>query len=284
MENRFLQLVPLVLFTAMAIIAAGLMIGVGWMLLANIYLTGMDRYLLLITALTGMGIIISLFHLGRKERLLRAILGIRHSWLSKEVLFAGFFTVTTGGVFILMNTGQGSNLIDLTIAAALISAMIMTWTIGMVYNLSGRFTWEGLPYAAAPLVTAFLLGSYWIIFFTKPNAWFESIFFIWWLLDYMMALSRAVTFRKLMMSKHRFEFPHLIFLTRVGHMARLILSFFLMMAILFLSRGIVLFFIIGSIILDRLCFYTGTVGISPKAEIAFHKAERMKEAVNARIK
>lgn len=280
MENRFLQLVPLVLFTGMATVAAGLMMGMSSLLLVGIYWSGVERYLLLTAALSGVGIIISLFHLGRKERLLRAILGIRHSWLSREVIFAGLFTIFTVGVFILVNTGQGANLIDLAAAAAVIAAVIMAWTIGMVYNLSGRFTWAGLPYSVAPLVTALLLGTYGIIFFnTKPNSRLELLFFMLWLLDFIMALSRAVTFRKLMKNKYRFEFPHLIFFTQAGHMTRLILSSCLIIAILFLFRRTVLFIIIGNIILDRLCFYAGTVGVSPRSEIAFQKAERMKEAV-----
>jgi DMSO reductase anchor subunit len=178
-----------------------------------------------------------------------------------------------------LNTGQEGNIIYLCVAAGAISAIIMTWTIGMVYHLPGRFTWEEFPYSAAPLVTSFFLGSYWIIFFSEAGTWFELIFFILWLLDFLMALARAVTFRRLMKNQYRFEFPHLIPLTRTGHMTRLILSLVLIPVFLFTFSRTILFIIMVSILLDRLCFYAGTVGVSPKSEIAFQKAERMKQAV-----
>ena len=243
------------------------------------YLPGYHHYLLLTVVLAGMGVAISLFHLGRKEKFLRAIVGVRHSWLSREVIVASAFAISAGAVFIFVNTGQAAILIDLAAAAAVISALIMTWTIGMVYNLSGRFTWEGFPYLMAPFMSALLL-SYWIILFnTMPKIWLKLLFLIIWLFDFLMALLRTKTFRRLLDNKYRFEFPHLILFTRVGYMARLILTFCLIAGVLLSLKRIVLFIIIANIILDRLCFYAGTVGVSPRSEIAFQKAERMKEAL-----
>lgn len=280
MGNRFLHLIPLVLFTVMSIVAAGLMTGLSWMLLTGTYWPGYNYYLLLLVILVGIGMVISLFHLGRKERFMRAIVGVRHSWLSREVIFASVFAISTGAIFIFMNTGQAAILIDLAVAAAVISALIMTWIIGMVYDLSGRFTWAGFPYSMAPFMSTLLLGSYWIILFDKhPKIWLELLFLIIWLFDFLMALLRTMTFRRLMDNKYRFEFPHLIMFTRVGYIARLILTFCLIAANLLLFKRTVLFMIIANIILDRLCFYAGAVGVSPRSEIAFQKAERMKEAL-----
>jgi hypothetical protein len=62
-------------------------------------------------------------------------------------------------------------------------------------------------------------------------------------------------------------------------MTRLILSLVLIPVFLFTFSRTILFIIMVSILLDRLCFYAGTVGVSPKSEIAFQKAERMKQAV-----
>jgi len=278
MENRFLQLVPLVFFTVMAIAAAGLMIGIAGMLPAGIIWPGIGRDYLLTLALAGMGIVISFLHLGKRERFLRAAVGIKHSWLSREVIAAGFFFVSTGCGYIFMKIGQAV-LSDLAVTAAFIAAVYMTWTIGMVYNIPGRFTWEGFPNTAAPLVIALLLGSHRLIIISgSRKSLFEWLFFLMWLVDFLLALSRAKVFRSRMENKYTFMFPHLLFPTRAGHMARLVLSFAMMTMAIFSWSSPILFMIIGNIILDRLCFYVGAVELSPKSEMASRKAERMKEA------
>ncbi len=277
MENRFLQLVPLVFFTVMAIAAAGLMIGIAGMLPAGIVWRGIGRDFLLTLALAGIGIAISFLHLGRRERFLRATAGIKHSWLSREVIAAGVFFISTGCGYIFMKIGHAA-LSDLAVTATVIAAVYMTWTIGMVYNIPGRFTWEGFPNTAAPLVTALLLGSYRLILFSRKPL-FEWLFFLLWLVDFLLALSRAQVFRSRMENKYTFVFPYLLFPTRVGHMVRLVSSFSMMTSAIFSWSSPILFLIVGNIILDRLCFYAGVVEVSPKSEMASRKAERMKEAV-----
>lgn len=277
MENRFLHLVPLVSFTVMAITAAGLMIGIAGMLPVGIIWRGIDWDFLLTLALAGIGIAISFLHLGRRERFLRATAGIKHSWLSREVSTAGIFFVSTACGYIFMKIGQAA-LSDVAVAAAVIAAVYMTWTIGMVYNIPGRFTWEGFPNTAAPLVTALLLGSYRLTLFSRRSL-FEWLFFLMWIVDFLIALTRAQAFRSRMENKYTFVFPHLLFPTRIGHMARLVLSFSMMTSAIFSWKSPILFLIIGNIILDRLCFYAGAVEVSPKSEMASRKAERMKDAV-----
>jgi len=276
MENRFLHLVPLVVFTVMAIAAAGMMVGITGMQPAGITWPGIGRDFLLTLALVGVGIVISFLHLGRRERFLLAASGIKHSWLSREVITAGIFFVSTGCGYIFMKIGQAV-LSDLAVTAAFIAALYMTWTIGMVYNIPGRFTWEGFPNTAAPVVTALLLGSFRLTLFSRRSL-FDWMFFIMWLVDFLMALSRAQAFRSQMKDKYKFVFPRLLLPTRVGHMARLVSSFSLMIMAIFSWKSPILFMIIGNIILDRLCFYAGAVEVSPKSEMASRKAERMKEA------
>ncbi|MDQ1353621.1 MAG: hypothetical protein QG657_3927 [Acidobacteriota bacterium] len=277
MENRFLHLAPLVTFTVMAIVAAGMMVGIAGMQSGGIIWPGIGRDFLLTLALVGGGIVISFLHLGRRERFLLAAAGIKHSWLSREVITAGIFFVLTGCGTIFMKIGQAV-LSDLAVTAAFIAALYMTWTIGMVYNIPGRFTWEGFPNTAAPLATALLLGSFRLTLFSRMSL-FDWMFFIMWLVDFLMGLSRAQAFRSQMENKYAFVFPRLLLPTRVGHMARLVLSFSMMTSAIFSWKSPILFMIIGNIILDRLCFYAGAVEVSPKSEIASQKAERMKEAI-----
>jgi DMSO reductase anchor subunit len=276
MENRFLHLVPLVVFTVMAIAAAGMMVGIAGMQSGGIIWPGIGRDFLITLVLAGVGIVVSFLHLGRRERFILAAAGVKHSWLSREVITAGIFFVSTGSGTIFMKIGQAV-LSDLAVTAAFIAALYMTWTIGMVYNIPGRFTWEGFPNTAAPVVNALLLGSFRLILFSRRSL-FEWMFFIMWLVDFLMALSRAQAFRSRMENKHTFVFPQYLFLTRVGHMSRLVLTFSMMTSAIFSWKGPMLFMIIGNIILDRLCFYAGAMEVSPKSEIASQKAERMKEA------
>jgi DMSO reductase anchor subunit len=277
MENRFLHLVPLVIFTVLAIVAVGMMVGIAGMQPGGIIWPEIGRDFLITLVLMGVGIGISFLHLGRREKFLLAAAGVKHSWLSREVFSAGIFCVSTGSGYILMKIGW-SVLSDLAVMAAFIAALYLTWTIGMVYNIPGRFTWEGFPNTAAPVVTALLLGCFRLTLFSRRSL-FEWLFFLMWLVDFLMALSRAQAFRSQMEDKYKFVFPRMLFPTRVGHMARLVSSFSLMIMAIFSWKSPILFMIIGNIILDRLCFYAGATEVSPKSEIASQKAERMKEAM-----
>lgn len=277
MENRFLHLVPLVVFTVLAITAAGMMVGIAGMLPAGVIWPGIGLDFLITLCLVGVGIAVSFLHLGRREKFLLAAAGLKHSWLSREVITAGIFFLSTGCGTIFMKVGLAV-LSDLAVTSAFIAALYMTWTIGMVYNISGRFTWEGFPNTAAPVVTALLLGCFRLTLFSRRPL-FEWMFFLMWLVDFLMALPRAQAFRSQMNEKYKFVFPQLLFLTRVGHMARLVLSFSVMILVIFSWKSPILYMIICNIILDRLCFYAEAMEISPKSETASLKAERMKEAI-----
>ncbi|MCP5105561.1 MAG: dimethyl sulfoxide reductase anchor subunit, partial [bacterium] len=163
MENRFYHLVPLVLFTVLAIVGSGLMIGAGLL-----FFMGFDvgTYLLWVFILIGTGVMISFFHLGRKGRFLRAVVGVGHSWLSREVIVAGIFAVFAGGGYFLVSSGKGAGLLFLVIGIGVVSAVFLVLTIGMVYNLVTRLSWSGFfnwfaPFSAALLlgVSCFVLGS-----------------------------------------------------------------------------------------------------------------------------
>jgi DMSO reductase anchor subunit len=55
--------------------------------------SGFDLYLVLCVGLGWLGLAASVLHLGRPLRAYRAVIGVRHSWLSREVLTFGLFAV-----------------------------------------------------------------------------------------------------------------------------------------------------------------------------------------------
>jgi DMSO reductase anchor subunit len=276
--NRFLHQVPLLLFTTTAVTAAGLMSGLFVLLVFG--KTGLQiRTSLLWTAvLVTAGMLVSLFHLGRKGRFLRAVTGIGHSWLSREVIVAGVFAVSTGCSYLFMENRSMTGLFNLYIYAAVLSALILTITIGMVYNLAGRRSWTGISNWAAPPVTALLLGACCMMLWEESRL-HSLIFLSLWLADFTLAVSRTLTFSRLIRNTHRFTFPRFIPFTRFVYISRLFLSVLVMIAALFFLRFLLLPMLIAIVFLDRLAFYAGMTEISPRSEIAELKAERMQEAV-----
>jgi DMSO reductase anchor subunit len=282
MDNRFIHMIPLLLFTSMAIVAAGLMTGLTLLTVIGFKSSQYGHYLFLSFVLAGLGTLISLFHLGRKERFLRALLGINHSWLSREVLVAGIFAALSGTIFLLYKIlpppDYPSLLSNIITGAAVISGILLTWTIGLVYNLPSRPTWQGLPNFSAPLVTALLTGSYCFILLTGFPG-FKWAALILWAVDFSIAIWRFVIFHKLKSQPPRFVFPHLSTLTQITHIFRLLLSLSIPV-LTFISINVPILLILSTtILLDRLALYSGSIQFTPKSEIATLKSERMQEAI-----
>ncbi len=135
MDKSFKDMIPLLLFTIGAGVASALMIGLvisRWM---GEELMSMENYFLWGFIIITVGILISLFHLGKKQIFYRSILGMTHSWLSMEVIAASLL----GGVYFV---GYGSlkfdiKLIDPNIILMIggLVSLVLPLTVGMVYNL-----------------------------------------------------------------------------------------------------------------------------------------------------
>lgn len=272
-------MLPLVLFTASATAAAGLALGSAVLWLLGATGKGLNSFLLTAFILVSVGTSISFFHLGRKERFLRAVTGITHSWLSREVLVAGLLAASTGAAYFLSYYNIYPRLFPIIITASAISGLLLVWTIGMVYNLNARPHWKDLSNAAAPLVTAQLTGICLYPLFI-PGFGVRYLFMLIWCIDFILSLKRATGFKEYMNMPHRHVFPHLISFTLWGHIVRLILSLPIP-ALLFLSfNQTILFFIFGILLLDRFILYSGMLEMSPRTNIAALKKERIQGALN----
>ncbi|MDQ6726004.1 MAG: dimethyl sulfoxide reductase anchor subunit [Actinomycetota bacterium] len=94
------------------------------------------------------GLTASVLHLGRPERAWRALSGIRHSWLSREVAALGLFAVLATGAVVTGSHG-------LAVAAA-VGGLVGVTSSGMLYVVTRRPSWgaslTGVRFALGSLV------------------------------------------------------------------------------------------------------------------------------------
>ncbi len=144
---------PLVLFTTLVVIGAGLLAGhfTAWALAAaswtpNRWCAGTA------VVLIASGIFLSLLHLGRPSRLAYALRRIGRSPLSTEVILA-FLTLVPAAAALLLPALQGTLLWG--IAAAASPGLLLA--LGWVYRLPGQLSWKG-PALLAPLLLGLVIG------------------------------------------------------------------------------------------------------------------------------
>jgi DMSO reductase anchor subunit len=155
METRFAHVVPLLIFTSLAIIGTGLVT-------ANHFYDHsepLDLYLfygaLICTMVGGAA---SFLHLGKKGRSPRAILGVAHSWLSREVLFLAFFGMAVIATIVYARLDMSDYQTSFT-AISTVCGLVLCFTIGMVYNLPAQVAWRGLLNLSQPVIGALVLAS-----------------------------------------------------------------------------------------------------------------------------
>jgi anaerobic dimethyl sulfoxide reductase subunit C (anchor subunit) len=128
---------PLVVFTTLAIMGAGLLAMplVAWLALgarapaASAVPWG--------TLLLGVGLVVSTAHLGRPLRAPLASLGIGRSRLSAEVVIAGIALMLGVASAVIPNVSPA---MDFATAGAALALLV---TLGLVYSLPGQQTWRG---------------------------------------------------------------------------------------------------------------------------------------------
>jgi Fe-S-cluster-containing dehydrogenase component/DMSO reductase anchor subunit len=120
-KNRLKEEIPLLVFTVLFIIVTA----------AKIYNTFSDNIItdsfndMHLFCTGAIAMLISFLHLGKKDRSYRAILNLKHSWLSREILLSGLFN---GALFITYFTDNlVANIIAITIGVALIISIDMVY-------------------------------------------------------------------------------------------------------------------------------------------------------------
>lgn len=107
-----------------------------------------------------LGLVASLFHLGRPLLAYRALIGLRHSWLSREVAAFGAFAApaTALGALKLLAIDR-PRLAALLSAAAVLAGMAGIACSAMVYHATRRPFWHVRTTSARFAGTAVLLGA-----------------------------------------------------------------------------------------------------------------------------
>jgi DMSO reductase anchor subunit len=146
---------PLILFTALGVAGGG--IGAAGLLRATLswslpLLTRTES--LVLTALLGIGFLISAGHLGKPLRGLLALRGIGRSALSNEIVALG--VTLAGGVLgaVLAPTHPLQWVFDLLACAGSVAFLL---AVGAVYVLPGQLAWRG-PVFLQPLVLGITWG------------------------------------------------------------------------------------------------------------------------------
>jgi Fe-S-cluster-containing dehydrogenase component/DMSO reductase anchor subunit len=109
-----------------------------------------------------LGLIASLFHLGRPQFAYRALIGLRHSWLSREVAaFGAFATLATAHAALnfASSGGWGERPALFLSAIATAAGLAAVACSGMVYHATRRPFWHLRPTLARFAGTAMLLGA-----------------------------------------------------------------------------------------------------------------------------
>jgi hypothetical protein len=284
----------LLVFTAAITVAAGLIAGCGPAALSgalNPFSSAAIAWLGFVIA--AVGLTVSFFHLGKAHRALMAVLGVAHSWLSREVMLAAAFAGCTLAAAVAGTLG--SDWTAVLLIAAAVFGLAATMTIGMIYNLPGQYGWSGIGNRLGPLISTVYLAAA-VALGWAGIIWAHWVFWPALVLDFLLSIDRYGTFRA--KKSTPMLFPRLRRITTVGHVARLIIGsilpagWVLVVAIIKMQAGqasatgglaltnmVVPFFIAAAIVLDRLVFYAGTVQASPRAEVARVKGERMARAV-----
>ncbi len=144
---------PLVLFTTLVVIGAGLLAGhfAAWGLAAASW-TPTRWCAGIAVVLIASGLFLSLLHLGRPSRLAYALRRIGRSPLSTEVILA-FLILVPAAAALLLPDLPGTLLWGLAAAAS--PGLLLS--LGWVYHLPGQLSWRG-PALLSPLLLGLVIG------------------------------------------------------------------------------------------------------------------------------
>jgi formate dehydrogenase iron-sulfur subunit len=137
-------LVAMLVLTQVAVGALVALLAAGW-LLPDANLSGQRRATALLAAATGIVALgASVLHLGRPRYAWRAVIGLRHSWLSREVVaFGAFGPLSVGYAVLVWLDGRVPDwLVDAVRMLATASGAAGVACSVLVYAITGRRWWR----------------------------------------------------------------------------------------------------------------------------------------------
>ncbi len=92
--------------------------------------------------LGALGLSLSALHLGRPLKGYGALKNVKNSWLSKEALFLGVFTLLAAAVSVMYLSGAGKTLRLIAEAATVAAGAIGIYSQAMIYKIPAKPTWN----------------------------------------------------------------------------------------------------------------------------------------------
>lgn len=262
MDKKFSDLIPLVIFTSFMTVATGLICGVTLMQIIEPEMIFSFKNIHIISSISIVGFSASFLHLTKKLRAVRAIFGLKTSWLSREIFFGSLFLGVLSIIY--LNAFLSFNLsLNLLFPIASILALITVFCVGMVYNLRSQISWAGSLNLYSPFISAILLGT------TYYQSQMDSSY-----LPVIILLATDFYFftkrYKLLLSKKNqkiFHFPYLIIASIVYLQIRGIITI-LLLPLLFILEFVPFYLVGVLIVIDRITFYSSAIQINPNCGIA----------------
>lgn len=228
---------PLVLFTFLVPLIIGIFAGAT---------TSHHPYWKELFLLSGFfALLVSLFHLGKKRRFYRAILNLRNSWLSREILF---FLLFLGVSSFTLITGLTSFWM---ILLTLFLGFLTTFSIDRVYHLQTRMD-KRQWHSSQTLLTAMLFISIFL------ESFFPFIFVL--ALKLLLYICRKVEYKRMKKDPR-----WIISLLRI--LTGLVSPLFLFLLIPQTGWLFILFSVSFGEIIDRMEFYLELDYVTPEKEL-----------------
>jgi Fe-S-cluster-containing dehydrogenase component/DMSO reductase anchor subunit len=110
-------------------------------------------------AATVVGVAASFLHLGRPQKAWRVFLGLRRSWMSREIVAFGFFILLAALTTFEVFQAAGPGLQSVLSSAAALLGLIGVVCSGMTYHATQRESWRGELSIGRFLGTTLVLGT-----------------------------------------------------------------------------------------------------------------------------
>ncbi|MCP4601275.1 MAG: dimethyl sulfoxide reductase anchor subunit [Proteobacteria bacterium] len=283
MEERFIHLTPLLVFTTSLIIAVGIVLGTSADTLIIGYVSD-KSFELMVWAfiLTAIGAVFAFFHLGHPIRSWHVFQGINHSWLSREAFLFGVFAICVG-IQVWLLTSSRLDLISTALLYITTSVGIAAiWSVAMVYNLHAQIEWQKWTARIGPLIGAIFLGAsvFLLLGGVDSQKWRALIFFAALAFDFTLNVFRLRDSKRFSRPINVLVYPRLRPLVAGLYILRLVLSAMIAALAIFDLMSLAMILVAAAIALGRFGLYAGSAQLTPKAEVASIKAQRMNAASN----
>lgn len=275
-----MQIWPLWGFTSGLVIAAGLVGAAA----AGVFRAGPDpgiSKILLWTGfgLAGLGLAVSLLHLGRISRFLKAVTGLRHSWLSREVIVGAGFVALSFLSALAVENKVTVYWTSTLLSAAAVMGFLTCLSIGFVYRLPGQLSWSGWPQLLAPPVPALVIAA------AVAAAWFDpfstvTVMLFWaaLIVDSVLFIIRYAIFVSIGRNRHVLVFPKSVPYVHWLFWGRIAAGNLLAAASMMLQPVLAPVWVMAAVPLDRAVFYMSAAQSTPAAEVSRIREERMRAA------